>query len=177
MEQRIVTNSTKREISQPRQLSILSIKNAKRILEDVVVTMKGCSFPADFVVSEINSHSKFSEMPIIFGRSIFNTTQINIDVPTGIAKIKFEEMNEMDDVDDCVRKTFDNQEIKYSWDFEEFQEQFEGVLEEAENTEKLEELFGFKENHKKSHFMVKGVVLGHVVTLDYIRDLSNIFQK
>ncbi|CAA6669712.1 unnamed protein product [Spirodela intermedia] len=136
----------------------LSIKNAKGMLEDVVITVKGCSFPADFVVLEMNSHSEFSEMPIILGRPFLNTAQINIDVPIGIEKIKsenlasrkkfechkidlmqtceVEEINEMDDADDCVHKTFENQGIKYSWGFEEFQEQFEGVLDEAEKIQK-----------------------------------------
>ncbi|CAA6664436.1 unnamed protein product [Spirodela intermedia] len=57
------------------------------ILENVIVTVKGCKFPADFVVLEMDFNGQFYDTPIILGRPFLHTAKMNIDFPTGIAKI------------------------------------------------------------------------------------------
>ncbi|CAA7392266.1 unnamed protein product [Spirodela intermedia] len=57
------------------------------ILENVIVTVKGCKFLADFVVLEMDLNGQFYDTPIILGRPFLHTAKMNIDFPTSIAKI------------------------------------------------------------------------------------------
>ncbi|CAA7405410.1 unnamed protein product [Spirodela intermedia] len=57
------------------------------ILENEIVIVKGCKFPADFVVLEMDFNGQFYDTPIILGRPFLHTAKMNIDFPTGIAKI------------------------------------------------------------------------------------------
>ncbi|CAA7407045.1 unnamed protein product [Spirodela intermedia] len=59
------------------QFADRSIKHSEGILENMIVTVKGCKFLADF----------FYDTPIILGRPFLHTTKMNIDFPTGITKI------------------------------------------------------------------------------------------
>ncbi|CAA6656621.1 unnamed protein product [Spirodela intermedia] len=49
------------------QFADRSIKHPKGILENVIVTVKGCKFPADFVVLEMDFNGQFYDTPIILG--------------------------------------------------------------------------------------------------------------
>ncbi|CAA6667517.1 unnamed protein product [Spirodela intermedia] len=69
------------------QFADRSIKHPKGILENVIVTVKGCKFPADFVVLEMDFNGQFYDTPIILGRTLLHTIKMNIDFPTSIAKI------------------------------------------------------------------------------------------
>ncbi|CAA7399497.1 unnamed protein product [Spirodela intermedia] len=44
-----------------------SIKHPKSILENMIVTIKGCKFPTDFVVLEIDFNGQFYDTRIILG--------------------------------------------------------------------------------------------------------------
>ncbi|CAA7394338.1 unnamed protein product [Spirodela intermedia] len=69
------------------QFANRSIKHPKGILENVIVTIKGCKFLTDFVVLKIDFNGKFYDTPIILGRPFLHTAKMNIDFLTGIAKI------------------------------------------------------------------------------------------
>ncbi|CAA7397715.1 unnamed protein product [Spirodela intermedia] len=64
-----------------------SIKHPKGILENVIVTVKGCKFLADFVVLEIDFNRQFYDTSIILGRLFLHLVKMNINFPTGITKI------------------------------------------------------------------------------------------
>ncbi|CAA6659616.1 unnamed protein product [Spirodela intermedia] len=64
-----------------------SIKHLKGILENVIVTVKGCKFLTDFVVLEMDFNRQFYDTPIILGRSFLHTAKMNIDFSTGTSKI------------------------------------------------------------------------------------------
>ncbi|CAA7395941.1 unnamed protein product [Spirodela intermedia] len=143
-----------------------SIKHPKGILENVIVTVKGCKFPADFVVLEMDFNGQFYDTPIILGRPFLHTAKMNIDFPTGIAKIScgdqsveikiFEENNSFPVI------------IAADLSNEQEEELLDHVLEKC--IEKKLVL-----SWEKSHFMVKeGVVLGHIVITE---NLFKIFRK
>ncbi|CAA7411073.1 unnamed protein product [Spirodela intermedia] len=83
------------------QFADRSIKHPKGILENVIVTVKGCKFPADFVVLEMDFNGQFYDTPIILGRTLLHTIKMNIDFPTSIAKISYD-FDDPDVIDDCV---------------------------------------------------------------------------
>ncbi|CAA6660771.1 unnamed protein product [Spirodela intermedia] len=72
------------------QFADRSIKHPKGILENVIVTVKGCKFPTDFVVLEMDFNGQFYDTPIILGRPFLHTAKMNIDFPTGIEKFHVE---------------------------------------------------------------------------------------
>ncbi|CAA6674161.1 unnamed protein product [Spirodela intermedia] len=72
------------------QFADRSIKHPKGILENVIVTVKGCKFPADFVVLEINFNGYFYDTLIIIGRLFLHTTKMNIDFSTVLRKFHVE---------------------------------------------------------------------------------------
>ncbi|CAA6670021.1 unnamed protein product [Spirodela intermedia] len=145
------------------------IKHPKGILENVIVTVKGCKFPVDFVVLEMDFNGQFYDTPIILGRSFLHTTKMNIDFPTGIAKIScgdqsveikiFEENNSFPII--IAADLGDEQE----------EELLDHVLEKC--IEKKLVL-----SWEKSHFMIKkGVVLGHIVMQVITENIFKIFSK
>ncbi|CAA7401843.1 unnamed protein product [Spirodela intermedia] len=69
------------------QFADRSIKHPKGILENVIVTVKGYKFLADFVVLEMDFNGQFYDTPIILRRPFLHTAKMNIDFPTGIVKI------------------------------------------------------------------------------------------
>ncbi|CAA6659262.1 unnamed protein product [Spirodela intermedia] len=69
------------------QFADRSIKHPKGILENVIVIVKGCKFPANFVVLEMDFNRQFYDTPIILGRPFLHIAKMNIDFPIGIAKI------------------------------------------------------------------------------------------
>ncbi|CAA7411083.1 unnamed protein product [Spirodela intermedia] len=96
-----------------------SIKHPKGILENMILTVKGCKFSADFVVLEMDFNGQFYDTPIILGRPFLHTTKMNIDFSTGIVKIScgdqlksqvydchtidlLDDFDDPDVIDDCV---------------------------------------------------------------------------
>ncbi|CAA7397907.1 unnamed protein product [Spirodela intermedia] len=75
-----------------------SIKHPKGILENVIVTVKGCKFPADFVVLEMDFNGQFYDMLIILGRPFLHIAKMNIDFPTDL----LDDFDDPDVIDDCV---------------------------------------------------------------------------
>ncbi|CAA6672783.1 unnamed protein product [Spirodela intermedia] len=69
------------------QFADRSIKHPKGILENVIVTVKECKFPIDFVVLKMDFNGQFYDTPIILVRPFFHKAKMNIDFPIGIAKI------------------------------------------------------------------------------------------
>ncbi|CAA7395948.1 unnamed protein product [Spirodela intermedia] len=78
-----------------------SIKHLKGILENVIVTVKGCKFLTDFVVLEMDFNRQFYDTPIILGRSFLHTAKMNIDFSTGTSKILYD-FDDLDVIDVCV---------------------------------------------------------------------------
>ncbi|CAA6673681.1 unnamed protein product [Spirodela intermedia] len=58
------------------QFANRSIKHPKGILKNVIVIVKRCKFPADFVVLEIDFNGQFYDTPIILERPFLHTTKM-----------------------------------------------------------------------------------------------------
>ena len=70
------------------QLADGSIKEPYGIMEDVVVTVKNCKFPVDFVVIDMKLAGNLSKAPIILGRPFLATARAITDWGKGTIELK-----------------------------------------------------------------------------------------
>lgn len=75
------------------QLLNRSVKTPQGLLEDVIVDVKGCYFPIDFLILDMPIKDDFCHQPIILSRPFLTTTKANIDCKNGIINIKLKEKN------------------------------------------------------------------------------------
>lgn len=73
------------------QLANRSVKTPQGVLEDVIVDIKGCCFPVDFLILDIPIRDDMCHAPIILGRPFLSTAKANIDYENGIINIKSED--------------------------------------------------------------------------------------
>ena len=71
------------------QLADRSIKTPKGLIEDVIVKVNECYFPADFLILDMVSPQEIKHTPIILGRPFLATARANIDCASGIMDISF----------------------------------------------------------------------------------------
>ena len=62
----------------------LHVINPRGMLEDVIVKVKGCYFPVDFLVLDITSPKNVNDSTIILGRPFLATAEANIGCKTGV---------------------------------------------------------------------------------------------
>ena len=70
------------------QLAVGSIKEPYGIMEDVVVTVKNCKFPVDFVVIDMKLAGNLSKAPIILGRPFLATSRAITNWGKGTIELK-----------------------------------------------------------------------------------------
>ncbi|CAA7407940.1 unnamed protein product [Spirodela intermedia] len=124
------------------QFADRSIKHPKGILENVIVIVKGCKFPVDFVVLEIDFNGQFYTIPIILGRPFLHTAKMNIYFPIGIAKISCRDQSieiKIFEVSNDVKKSqiYDCHTIDLLDDFDDPDVIDDCVLEELEEIENI----------------------------------------
>ncbi|CAA6674292.1 unnamed protein product [Spirodela intermedia] len=124
------------------QFTDRSIKHPKGILENVIVTVKGCKFSADFVVLEMDFNGQFYDTPIILGRPFLHTEKMNIDFPIGIAKISCGDQSveiKIFEVPNDLKKSqvYDCPTIDLLDDFDDLDVIDDCVLEELEEIENI----------------------------------------
>ena len=61
-----------------------SLRYPKGLVEDVIINIEGCYFPADFLILDMTPPKDLKEATIILGRPFLATAQANINCKTGI---------------------------------------------------------------------------------------------
>ena len=59
------------------------------MIEDVIVKVEGCCFPADFLVLDMTSPENVKDSTIILGRPFLATAEANIDCKTGVVVMSY----------------------------------------------------------------------------------------
>ncbi|CAA6656549.1 unnamed protein product [Spirodela intermedia] len=75
------------------QLVDRSIKTRRGLLEDVIIHVKGCRFPVDFLILDVLILDDLTHAPIILGCPFLTTAKANIDCENGIINMKYEGQN------------------------------------------------------------------------------------
>ena len=65
------------------------LRYPRGMIEDVIVEVEGCCFPADFLVLDITSPENVKDSTIILGRPFLATAEANIDCKTGIVVMSY----------------------------------------------------------------------------------------
>ena len=69
------------------QLADRSIKTPRGLIEDVIIKVKDCYFPVDFLILDMASPKELNHTPIILGRPFLATAKANINCATGMMDI------------------------------------------------------------------------------------------
>ena len=65
------------------------LRYPRGMIEDVIVKVEGCCFPADFLVLDITSPENVKDSTIILGRPFLATSEANIDCKIGIVVMSY----------------------------------------------------------------------------------------
>ena len=101
-----------------------SLRYPRGRIEDVIVNVEGCCFPADFIVLDMTSPENVKDSTIILGRPFLATAEANIDCKTGVVvmsyggkrvplkvfnEIKgFEDIEEQENIEECHTITIEH---------------------------------------------------------------------
>ena len=101
-----------------------SLRYPRGMIEDVIVKVKGCCFPVDFLVLDMTSPKNVDDSTIILGRPFLATAEANIDCKTGVVvmsyggkrvplkvfnEIKgFEDIEEQENIEECHTITIEH---------------------------------------------------------------------
>ena len=84
-----------------------SLRYPRGMIEDVMVKVEGCCFPADFLALDMTSLENVKDSTIILGHPFLATTEANIDCKTGVVvmsyggkRVPLKVFNEIKDFDD-----------------------------------------------------------------------------
>ena len=66
-----------------------SLRYPRGMIEDVIVNVEGCCFPADFIVLDMTSPENVKDSTIILGRPFLATAEANIDCKTGVVVMSY----------------------------------------------------------------------------------------